>query len=374
MHVHLHLRLIAAVALFVYAVSAIAYQVWKRSSPAVRMILAVLLIGSYSGYRILKHLPPYEQGLHTTVVEAGVDPTRTDGPRIGNCPLFPADNVWNTPIDSLKKDPHTGDYIDSIGPLHPLHADFASNLDLGIPYSFLPPGTRSVKVTFDYRDDSDLGNYPIPPDAPIEGGPNGSPDGDRHIILVDQRKCVLYELFAAKKLPDGNYTAGSGIKMDLTSNALRADGKTSADAAGLPILPGLVRYDEVMSGAIHHALRFTVPHTRNTYIWPARHQASSNGNPRWPPMGTRFRLRADFDISKFSKTNQVILTALKHYGMFLADNGSPMFLSGVSDKRWDDSDLHRLGDVKAEDFEAVDESDWQFLADSARVDPLAVKH
>ena len=279
--------------------------------------------------------------------------------------------MWNTPIDALPKDRHAADYVDSIGPLHPLHPDFGSNLNTGIPWSNLPPGTRPVKVTFDYRDDSDLGNYPIPRDAPIEGGPDSH--DDRHVLLGDQRRCLLYELYDAHPQPDGSWKAGSGIKMDLTGNGLRADGKTSADAAGLPILPGLVRYEEVMSGAINHALRFTIPHTQAAWIWPARHKASKNESVKVPPMGARFRLRADFDIAKYSKPNQVIMTALKRYGMFLADNGGAMFLSGVSDKRWDDGDLRQLGVMKAEDFEAVDESDWQMLADSARVDPVALK-
>ena len=186
------------------------------------------------------------------------------------------------------------------------------------------------------------------------------------------RRCLLYELYAAFPQPDGSWHVGSGIKMDLTSNALRPDGHGSADAAGLPIFPGLVRYDEVMSGEINHALRFTIPHTQGAYIWPARHKASPEKDLNVPPMGTRFRLRADFDISKFSKTNQVILTALKKYGMFLADNGGSMFITGVSDKRWDDSDLRNLSALAAEDFEAVNEADWQMLPDSARVDPVAL--
>jgi len=358
---------------FVVMALIVGYQVWKRSTRRSRITIAVVLVVLIVGYRVWKRLPPYEQGVHTSIVEAGSDPARSDSAaHLGVCPAFPADNVWNTPIETLGKDKRSGDYVDSIGPLHPVHPDFGSNLDTGIPYSFIQPGTKRVKVTFDYRDDSDLSNYPIPPDAPIEGGANAT--GDRHVLLVDQRRCLLYELYDAHAHPDGTWTAGSGIIMDLTDNALRADGKTSADAAGLPILPGLVRYDEVMSGEIDHALRFTIPHTQNTYIWPARHKASKIADPRVAPMGVRFRLRPDFDISKYSKTNQVIMKALKKYGMFLADNGGAMFLSGVSDKRWDDSDLHKLGEMKAEDFDAVDESDWQMITNSARVDPLSQHH
>jgi hypothetical protein len=357
--------------LILIVVAIAAYWLWKRASNSGRLVMVVTAVVLFVGYRVWRHLPPYEDGVHTSVVEAGVDPLKPDAPHLGTCPAFPANNVWNTPIDSLPKDSHSADYLASIGD-HSLHPDFSSNLDTGIPYSFIPANTKRVKVSFEYRDDSDLSNYPIPPDAPIEGGPSAT--GDRHILLVEQRRCLLYELYDAHPQPDGSWKAGSGIIMDLTSNALRGDGKTSADAAGLPILPGLVRYDEVQAGAINHALRFTVLHTRGEYIWPARHKASRITDPKVPPMGVRLRLRADFDISRYSKSNQVILTALKKYGMFLADNGSSIFLSGVSDKRWDDGDLDRLKDLKTSDFEAVDEDGYQMMSDSARVDPLALKH
>ena len=262
--------------------------------------------------------------------------------------------------------------MESIGASAPVHADFNSNLNSGIPYTFIQPTTPGLAVKFDYSGESDLGHYPIPADAPIEGGTGGT--SDRHIILIEQRRCILYELWRAFPQPDGSWKAGSGIKMDLTSNALRTDSKTSADAAGLPIFPGLVRYEEVKAGAINHALRFTVPKTRRAYIWPARHMASHSVDPTLPPMGIRFRLKADFDISSYSPGNQVILKAFKRYGIILADNGSAMFISGVPDKRWDDSDLHRLGRLTARDFEAVDESHLQMLGDSGRVDPLELKH
>ena len=330
----------------------------------------VLFLLLAAGRFIWKRIPPYERGLH--VVETQADYSQMGTPRIGNCTVFPPDNVWNTPVDALPTSRWASAYVDSIGPLHKMHPDFGSNLDSGVAYTLLPAGTSPVKVTFEYRDDSDLGNYPIPPDAPIEGGPRSN--GDRHVVVIDQHRCILYELFAARPKPDGSWTAISGIKMDLTSNQLRPDGKTSADAAGLPIFPGLVRYDEVASGAINHALRFTLPHTQNAYVWPARHKASSNPSLIVPPMGTRFRLRADFDISKYSKQNQVIMKALKRYGMFLSDNGGAMFLSGVSDKRWDNRDLRKLGAMTAEDFEAVDESSLQMTPDSAQVNPLALRH
>ena len=291
------------------------------------------------------------------------------GPQISHCEIFPADNVWNTPVDKLKKDRHSDSYISMIGRELPLHPDFGSDPRYGIPYTVIPGTTKRVPVTFDYADESDLGNYPIPRDVLIEGG--ASSPGDRHILLIDKDRCILYELFAAKPQPDGSWKAGSGVMMDLTDNALREAGKSSADAAGLPILSGLVRYDEVAAGEIKHALRFTAPKTQNAFLWPARHSASSITSTNYPPMGTRFRLRSSFDISGFSKPAQTILTALKRYGMILADNGGPWFLSGAPDRRWNDRDLQQLRKVKGEDFEAVDESGWQLLPNSGRVDPMA---
>ncbi len=296
-------------------------------------------------------------------------PATQSGPQIAGCPLFPADNVWNVPIDKLPLDPRSKDYVATIGAALPLHPDFGVDPNSGIPFNIIDGNVKYVKVTFEYND-SDLGSYPIPPNAVIEGGPGAPGDTDRHILLVDKDRCMLAELWATQRQRDGTWKAGSGIKMDLNSNALRGEGKTSADAAGLPILPGLVRYDEVASGEIRHALRFTAPKTQQAYIWPARHFASSITNLKYPPMGVRFRLRANFDISGFSKTNQVILTALKRYGMFLADNGGAWFVSGTGDSRWNDDDLHNLTSVKGSDFEAVDESDWPFVTDSARVDPM----
>jgi hypothetical protein len=191
--------------------------------------------------------------------------------------------------------------------------------------------------------------------------------------MVDPRKCILYEIFAAHQTGPGQWRAGSGAIFDLNSNELRHTSWTSADAAGLPIIPGLIRYDEVEAGAIEHALRFTIPHTQASYVWPGRHKASSNSSANVPPMGLRFRLRADFDISNYSLTNRVILKALKKYGMFLADNGSAVFISGLQDNRWDVDDLHMLGGVTAADFEAVDESDLQKSANSGAVNPAALK-
>jgi hypothetical protein len=287
----------------------------------------------------------------------------------GGCAYFPPDNVWNTRIDSLPVHPRSADYITTIGAGDGLHADFGSGTwnggPIGIPYNIVPASQPRAPVTFDYDDESDPGPYPIPPDALIEGGPNS--DGDRHVLVVDRDNCVLYELYDAWPNGDGSWRAGSGAIFDLQSHALRPAGWTSADAAGLPILPGLVRYDEAASGTINHAIRFTVNLTRKEYIWPARHHASSSTDLRRPPMGQRFRLKANFDISGFSPINQAILKALKTYGMFVADNGSDMYISGVPDERWDNDDLHKLQKkVHASDFEAVDESSLMLDADSGQ--------
>jgi hypothetical protein len=221
-----------------------------------------------------------------------------------------------------------------------------------------------VAISFTYAGDSDPGPYPLPPDAPIEGGPTSN--GDRHVLVVDRDNCVLYEVYNAHLQSDGSWRAGSGAKWDMHSNALRPSTWTSADAAGLPILAGLVRYDEVASGTISHALRFTVPQTRNTFVWPGRHQASSLTDPQYPPMGLRFRLKSGVDISGYSPAMQVILRALKQYGMMVADNGSAWYLSGVPDPRWDDNDLHTLGQLSGSDFEAVNVSALQVSANSGQ--------
>ena len=282
--------------------------------------------------------------------------------------LFPADNVWNTPVDGLPPDPLSEAYVATIGPSGDVHADFGAGLwdggPIGIPFATVPGSQPRIPVAFDYADESDPGPYPIPPGAPIEGGPDS--DGDRHVLIVDRDRCVLYEMWNAWPQPDGSWQAGTGAIWDLMSNALRPAGWTSADAAGLPILPGLVRYDEAASGEIRHALRFTVQHTRRAYIWPARHYASSLTGASYPPMGQRFRLHADFDVSGFSPINQAILNALKTYGMILADNGSNWYISGVPDERWDNDDLHTLGAVKGADFEALDESGLMVDPDSGQ--------
>ena len=340
-----------------------------RSTGVWVKLVVLATVATAGAWMIWKGSPPYggSEGSSIPVAEA-----KGIGPHIGNCEVLPPDNVWNTPITSLKKDPKSDTYIASIGPQAKLHPDFGSSPLSGIPYAVIPTNTRHVHVDFENRDESDLGNYPVPPNAPIEGGASASEGSDRHVILVDEQRCLLYELFSAKVNSDGTWAANDGQRFDLTDNALKPDGRTTADAAGFAIFPGLVRYDEVAAGEINHAIRFTVPHTQASYVWPARHKASRSSDPSLPPMGIRIRLRADYDISGFSKSNQVILTAMKKYGMFLADNGGAMFISGAPDKRWDDSDLHDLTRVTADNFEVVDEGDLLLLGDSGRVDPMAL--
>ena len=286
-------------------------------------------------------------------------------PQIAGCDVFPCDSIWNTQVDTLPVHPNSAAFIQSIGSGTGLHPDFGSGLwdgsPIGIPFVDVPGTQTPVAVTFDYADESDPGPYPIPPDAPVEGG------SDRHVLVVDRDNCILYELYAAEKQPDDSWTAGSGAIFDFNGHTLRPDGWTSADAAGLPILPGLVRYDEVAAGEIRHAIRFTAAHTRRAYVWPARHFASSLTGLQYPPMGQRFRLKADVDLSGFSPPVQVILQAMKTYGIILADNGSNWYISGAPDERWDNDVLGELNQVHGSQFEAVDASSLMANPDSARI-------
>jgi len=287
-------------------------------------------------------------------------------PSAGGCPVFPANNVWNARVDALPVHPQSDAWVAAIGAARPLHPDFGTvwnGAPNGIPWVVAPPGTKGVAVRFEYDDESDPGPYPIPPGAPIEGGAGS--DGDRHVLVVDAATCRLYELFAAYPEADGTWRAGSGAIFDLRGNALRPATWTSADAAGLPILPGLVRYEEAVSGEIAHALRFTAPQTRGEFVWPARHEASSLTDARVPPMGQRFRLKASVDVTSFPASVRPILEALKRYGMMLADNGSSWFISGAPDPRWSDDDLHQLQRLTGASFEAVDTSSLMIDPDSA---------
>jgi hypothetical protein len=281
---------------------------------------------------------------------------------LGGCAMFPSNNIWNARVDQLPVDANSSAYVTTIGASKGLHPDF-SQTGSGIPFVIVPGTQPKVPVSFTYE--SDPGPYPVPPNAPIEGG--AASTGDRHVLVLENSNCILYEMYAAYPQPDGSWTGGSGAVFDLKSNQLRPAGWTSADAAGLPILPGLVRYDEVASGEIRHAIRMTAPQTRNQYIWPARHRASTLTGTQYPPMGQRFRLKAGFDISPYPADVQVILKALKTYGMLLADNGSSWYLTGAPDPNWNDTSLHTLQNVLGSNIEAVDESSLMVSPDSAAV-------
>ncbi len=278
-------------------------------------------------------------------------------PGAQKCPIFPGSSHWNRRVDRLPLHPRSAAIVSAVGRSATSHADFGSGLyrgrPIGIPYRVVPGTQKRVAVRFQYASESDKGPYPIPPGVPIEGG--RSSDGDRHVIVVDRSRCRLYELFAAYPQNGGrSWRAGSGAIWSLRSNRLRPRGWTSADAAGLPILPGLARYDEVRRGHIDHALRITVPRTRRAFIYPARHFASDSRDPNLPAMGQRVRLRRGFDVSGFPPQSRVVLRALKRYGALVADNGSAWYVSGAPSKGWDNDDLHSLGRVRGSDFQVVD--------------------
>jgi hypothetical protein len=295
--------------------------------------------------------PPDDGGVISPVPDLGA------GASLHGKRVFPSDNPWNEDISAKPVDPNSSNLIASIGLNTGLHPDFGTvwaGAPNGIPYVVVSGTQPKVPINFTaYGDESDPGPYPVPPDAPIEGGSGGS--GDRHVIVIDRDNWKLYELYSAYPVQGGaSWNAMGGAVFDLNSNQLRPAGWTSADAAGLPIFPGLVRYDEVFElQEITHALRFTAQSTRRAYVYPARHFASSNTNPNLPPMGMRVRLKASFDVSRFSPAIQVILRALKKYGMILADNGSNWYVSGAPDPRWNDEELSTLSAIKGSDFEVV---------------------
>jgi hypothetical protein len=271
----------------------------------------------------------------------------SDVATIAGCAVFPADNPWNRDVSRDPVDPRSDAYIASIGASRFLHPDFGSDPTYGIPWTTVPGSQARVPMSFDYADESDPGPYPFPPDAPIESG------GDRHVLVVDRDACRLYETFDSHFNGSG-WRCGSGAIFDLRSNRLRPAGWTSADAAGLPILPGLVRREEVKGASgIRHALRFTTRRTQRAYVAPATHFASSSTDANLPPMGLRLRLKSSFEVSRFRGDARVILTALQRYGMFLADNGSDWFISGETNAAWDDSDLEQLKTVPGSAFEVV---------------------
>ena len=280
-------------------------------------------------------------------------------PRAPKCPILPHSNHFNKRVDKLPVASNSATMIASIGREDSVHADFGSGTynggPIGIPYTVVERTQKKVPVSFDYADESDRGRYPIAPTAPIEGGPNA--DGDRHVLVVDRDRCRLYELYDAHPSGGGtSWRAGSGAVFNLRSNKLRPRGWTSADAAGLPILPGLARYHEAKRGSINHALRFTARRTRRAFVYPARHFASSSDDPTLPPMGLRIRMKAATDLSGLGKQARIVARALKRYGALLADNGSPWYFSRAPDKRWNNDDLHTLDALKGSDFEVVDTS------------------
>lgn len=267
-------------------------------------------------------------------------------PSAPKCPIFPATNAWNTDVSGLPVAANSDAVIAAIGADRSLHPDFSNAGRYGIPFNVVRNAQKKVRVRFQYADESDKGPYPIPARPLTESG------SDRHILIIDRDRCRLYELFGAAR-SGGRWTAGSGAIFNLRSNALRPLGWTSADAAGLPIFPGLARAHEVRAGRIDHALRFTAPRTRRAFVFPARHQAGSSDDPNVPPMGLRVRLKASVDISGFGPQSRVVLQALKRYGMILADNGSPWYITGAPSAKWNDDDLHALVRISGSDFEVV---------------------
>ena len=296
--------------------------------------------------------------LTTIVLGLGGSASASRLPQAPACPVFPASNAWNQRVDRLPVAAGSARVVASIGVADHLHADFGSGLyeggPIGIPITVVRGGQAKQRVAFEYADESDPGPYPIPADVAIEGG--RSADGDRHALIVDRDRCRLYELFALYPTPGGGWRAGSGAIFDLRSNRLRPAGWTSADAAGLPILPGLARYEDVARGRIDHALRFTVQHTRRAYVFPARHFASDLTDPDLPPMGLRLRLKRSYPIAGYPRQARIVLQALKEYGLIVADNGSDWFISGAPHPRWSNEQLHSLHRVPGAAFEVVDTS------------------
>lgn len=305
---------------------------------------------------LLATLAACEGGSPTGEESGGTPAGLGPGASLGGRRPFPDDSPWNRDVSADPVDPASATLIASCGADRTLHPDFGTTWNgapNGIPYVVVSGGQARVPVSFGYADESDPGPYPVPADAPVEGGPAGT--GDRHVLVVDRDDWKLYELFDAHPQGGGaGWRAGSGAVFDLRSNALRPAGWTSADAAGLPVFPGLVRYDEAVErGEIRHALRFTCPATRRAYVHPARHFASTRTDAALPPMGMRVRLRAGYDVAGFPPAARAVLEALKKYGMLLADNGSAWYLSGAPDPRWSDDELATLRRVRGRDLEVV---------------------
>jgi hypothetical protein len=322
------------------------------------MVVALAVAGCSRGEPRL--MEPLGAATPSPQAEASASSTSQPEPSPGqSCDGFPANNIWRADVSRLPVHRSSAAYVASIGAGATMHPDFGSGLwegsPIGIPVTVVQPGQAKVKVTFQYGRESDPGPYPIPENVAIEGG------SDRHIILHDPLGCKVYELFAAQRRSDGTWRAGSGAVFDLRSNRLRPAGWTSADAAGLSIFAGLSRYAEK---EINHALRITAPRTRNSYLWPARHAASSSGDASLPPMGLRLRLKAGVDTSRMPPQAREIAEAMKKYGVILADNGSPWYLSGAPDERWSNDALRALKSLRGIDFEAVDTSGLMLSKDS----------
>ncbi len=295
----------------------------------------------------------------TTAALSGA--TAASPPTIAGCPVFPASNPWNRKVDTLPVAANSAQLIASMGVRGNVHADFGSGLyngsRIGIPFVVVNgKSTPKSRVTFEYADESDKGPYPIPANVPIEGAPQHAGEGDRHVLVIDREACKLYELSGMSKR-GGKWSGWSGAIWNLRSNAVRPAGWTSADAAGLPILPGLARWEgDAATGAIKHALRFTAERTRRAYIYPARHYASNLTDPSLPPMGLRVRLKASVNIAGLPPQARIVAQALKTYGMILADNGSNWYLGGAPSPKWSNDQLHALGRLTGADFEVVDAS------------------
>lgn len=300
---------------------------------------------------------PSGAGAGTSTSSSGTSSGSGGGSQVGSCQVFPADNPWNQDVSGLEVHPDSDAFIESIGRSKALHPDFGTEWEgapIGIPYVTVDAEHPLVPIDYTaYGDESDPGPFPVPADAPVEGGP--SSDGDRHVLVVDTDTCKLYELYRAFPVDGGaRWEAESGAEFDLTINDHHPDGWTSADAAGLPIFPGLARYDEIVEqGELRHALRFTVQRTQRAYVFPARHYASTVTDPAAPPMGLRLRMKASYDCSGYSQEVQVICAGLKKYGMLLADNGADWYVSGAPDPRWSDSNLRDLKSITGDAFEAV---------------------
>jgi hypothetical protein len=321
----------------------------RRFGPVVLVLLALLAalvlpgLAAAAGYRHHRRARPAHKE----------HPVALPSAPIAGCPLFPADNPLNQEIANAPKSPRSAEYIASIGAEVHLHPDFGQDPSFGIPYTVVGAGQAKVPIKLTkFRSESDPGPYPTPLNAPVEGGgPRGH--GDKHVLVAQEGTCLDYELYKAAQKGAG-WTAAAGAVFDLRSDALRPDGFTSADAAGLPILPLLVRYPEVQGGAIDHALRVTVPRSQRGFIHPATHFASSSSDPALPPMGLRLRLRAGYSLAPFHGQSLVVLEALKRYGLIVADNGSPWFITGAPDPRWSEEDLAQLKQVPGSEFEAVE--------------------